>query len=177
MTNAEVRRLDAQALDLPDGSFDAVISNFVFHLLPVPGLAAAEVWRVLRPGGRFVASFPTGSGPAWAFLGEVFGRYAKLATGRIPLPFRPQFDLTAILVGAGFEVVATTDQRGAFTFTDEDAWWQWAWSHGMRSVFELLPPHALDQVKHEVFAELARLRTTEGIPLPQQASAVVAAKR
>lgn len=40
----------------PAASFDAVVSNFALHHLDQPGKAvcAGEVFRVLRPGGRFV---------------------------------------------------------------------------------------------------------------------------
>lgn len=51
-------RLDrgfADALPYPDGSFDRVLSSFMFHHLPhgVKQAALREVRRVLTPGGRF----------------------------------------------------------------------------------------------------------------------------
>ncbi|SUZ31429.1 Phthiotriol/phenolphthiotriol dimycocerosates methyltransferase [Roseibaca ekhonensis] len=42
---------DAQALPFEDSSFDAVVSTSVFEHLEHPDQAAAEVARVLRPGG------------------------------------------------------------------------------------------------------------------------------
>lgn len=42
---------DAQAMPFADESFDAVTSTSVFEHLPDPARAAAEVARVLRPGG------------------------------------------------------------------------------------------------------------------------------
>jgi SAM-dependent methyltransferase len=42
---------DAERLPFRDGSFDAVFSRDVFEHLPHPWTAAAEVGRVLRPGG------------------------------------------------------------------------------------------------------------------------------
>ena len=50
--NVEFRRAEAADLPLPDGSVDVVISNGVFNLcLDKPGVLA-EVFRVLKPGGR-----------------------------------------------------------------------------------------------------------------------------
>lgn len=42
---------DAQALDEPDGSFDAVRSERTLQWLSDPGAAIAELARVVRPGG------------------------------------------------------------------------------------------------------------------------------
>jgi SAM-dependent methyltransferase len=47
-------RADAQALPYPDAAFDVVISVFGAALAPRARRAAAELARVLRPGGRLV---------------------------------------------------------------------------------------------------------------------------
>ena len=43
---------DAEKLPYPDGSFDAVVSMFGAMFAPRPELVAAELARVLKPGGR-----------------------------------------------------------------------------------------------------------------------------
>lgn len=56
------RKDDAEALSLDDASVDSAVSLYAWRHLPDPGQAAAEVFRVLRPGGRFalaVGSSPT----------------------------------------------------------------------------------------------------------------------
>src|SRR5882757_5048647 len=50
---ADLRVGDAQALDFPDASFDSVLCTLAICTIPDPGAAAREVFRVLRPGGRF----------------------------------------------------------------------------------------------------------------------------
>jgi len=52
LSNVEVRLGDATALPVEDASIDVVTSNGVLNLVPDKAAAAAEIFRVLRPGGR-----------------------------------------------------------------------------------------------------------------------------
>jgi SAM-dependent methyltransferase len=52
---ASFRSGDAQALPLDDASQDAVVSGLVLNFVPRPARAAAEMKRVLRPGGTAAA--------------------------------------------------------------------------------------------------------------------------
>jgi len=54
-------RMDAEALELEDQSFDAVLSLFALFHFPNPLSAIKEMFRVLSPGGRLVLA--VGSGP------------------------------------------------------------------------------------------------------------------
>lgn len=49
---------DFQRLSFADRSFDLVVSSDVFEHIPDPYAAHAEVFRVLRPGGRHVMTAP-----------------------------------------------------------------------------------------------------------------------
>ena len=50
--NVEFRRAEADALPVPEGSVDVVISNGVFNLCLDKPKVLAEVFRALKPGGR-----------------------------------------------------------------------------------------------------------------------------
>jgi SAM-dependent methyltransferase len=50
--NVEFVEADAERLPFPDESFDVVISNGVIDLIPDKDAVFAELFRVLRPGGR-----------------------------------------------------------------------------------------------------------------------------
>jgi arsenite methyltransferase len=52
LVNVEVRLGDALALPVDDASVDVVISNGVINLTPDKEVAYAEIFRVLKPGGR-----------------------------------------------------------------------------------------------------------------------------
>ncbi|HKY33811.1 MAG TPA: methyltransferase domain-containing protein [Candidatus Polarisedimenticolia bacterium] len=52
-SNVDFRKGDAEALPAADGEADWVISNCVVNLVPDKSRAFAEIFRVLKPGGRF----------------------------------------------------------------------------------------------------------------------------
>ncbi|MFH1032896.1 MAG: methyltransferase domain-containing protein [Pseudomonadota bacterium] len=61
--NLEFLQAWAEDLPLPAQSFDLVISNGALNLVPGKARALAEVWRVLRPGGRLQVADQVLSGP------------------------------------------------------------------------------------------------------------------
>ena len=63
---ASVRVGDIYAIDAEDNSFDAAVCSEVLEHLPDDRSAVAEIFRVLKPGGLFVASVPNANYPlAW----------------------------------------------------------------------------------------------------------------
>ena len=68
----EVVRGDLLALPFPDGSVDRVIASEVLEHIPDDATAMAEIFRVLRPGGRVAVTVPR-YGPeriCWALSDE-----------------------------------------------------------------------------------------------------------
>ncbi len=54
LNNVSFQQVSAEDIPFPDASFDVVISNGVFNLIPDKVKALKEVLRVLRPLGRFM---------------------------------------------------------------------------------------------------------------------------
>lgn len=70
---------DVEALPFAEASFDAVLLSGLVHHLPDPSRCAAEVFRVLRPGGRFVAFDPNRMNPfMWAYRDRASPFYSPL---------------------------------------------------------------------------------------------------
>lgn len=64
---------DAERLPYPDASFDLVVSQFGHMFAPRPGLATAEMRRVLKPGGWLAFA----SWPPEHFVGRMFAFVAR----------------------------------------------------------------------------------------------------
>ena len=80
------REGDAEALPLADASYDAVVSNFGIHHVPLPERALGEVKRVLRPGGRF--AFTAWADPAdnvaWKLLFDAVRLHGDPGAAKAP---------------------------------------------------------------------------------------------
>jgi SAM-dependent methyltransferase len=76
----EIEWLEADAEQLPfeDGTFDAATSAFGAMFAPRPEVTAAELMRVIRPGGSAGLT-------AWTPAGFI-GRFASTITARLPVP-------------------------------------------------------------------------------------------
>jgi SAM-dependent methyltransferase len=72
----DARQADIQALPFADGEFDCVVAGWVLYHVLDRRRAIEEVARVLRPGGRFVASTMAEDDFAevWELVGEDWGR-------------------------------------------------------------------------------------------------------
>ena len=97
------RRGDAEGLPFEDGTFDAVVSECSFCTFPDKATAAAEMARILRPGGRL-------------------GLTDMTVQGTLPDDIESLLAWVACVAGAGSpEEYVTTLQAAAFTdFVVED---------------------------------------------------------
>jgi len=102
--NVEFRLGEIEALPLADDSVDAVISNCVLNLSPARDRVFAEVYRVLRPGGRVMISDLISDDPPPGFLLES----ADALVGCLPVA-RDEY-LTQ-LSGAGLVDVGVAEER------------------------------------------------------------------
>ena len=103
---------DVQVLDLPDETFDTVVSTYTFCTIPDPASAAKEAFRILRPGGRFllVEHGPSANRVicgAQKVLDPLFVRFQADHITRNPVPY---------VEGAGFQVGEVQRSRAGIVF-------------------------------------------------------------
>jgi len=89
---------DAEQLPFPDGDFDAAICECAFCTFPDKPAAAAELHRVLRPGGRFGLADLVRNGPLPSELNGLLAWAACVGDAR------PVAEYTALLEAAGLHV-------------------------------------------------------------------------
>jgi ubiquinone/menaquinone biosynthesis C-methylase UbiE len=104
------RAEDARDLSLPDGSCDRVICYSVWPHFEDPPAVAAELRRVLRPGGHL---------HVWhliprAKINEIHASAGEAVRGDVLLPV---VETAALLERAGFEVEAAVDDEERYLIT------------------------------------------------------------
>ena len=114
-------RMDAEALNLADASFDVVLCALGLMYMPDPAQALREMRRVLRSGGRLSLSvWGERSHCGWSALFQIVD--AEVASEVCPLFFRlgQQDTLARLCADAGFEVIEQRRIVTTLAYADAD---------------------------------------------------------
>lgn len=118
---------DAENLPYEHGSFDIVTCAFGMLHFPWPGRATAEVWRVLRPRGRFLFTVWCESRRSrlFAAIAEVVQRFsdpsvARLPTGPGAFMLSDPMVSVAVMEAAGFSDVRVEEVPCYFDLTTRE---------------------------------------------------------
>ncbi|MEV0288708.1 class I SAM-dependent methyltransferase [Kribbella sp. NPDC050820] len=110
-TNTSFQLAGAERLPLGEATFDVVVTSLAIHHIPPAdrGSAFAEMFRVLKPGGRLlVADFRP---PRGRVLNHLIGALSGHAMQHNPID-----ELPALITSAGFDVAETGDRRPFLRF-------------------------------------------------------------
>ena len=117
----------AEALPFDDAAFDAAVSQFGLMFFGDRARALAEMWRVIRPGGRLAVAVwgPVEDTPGYAamvrLLEDLFG--AKTADAlRAPYCLGDTGTLAALCRDAGIDGAEIETRDGAARFPSIEAW-------------------------------------------------------
>jgi len=154
--NAEFRCGDATRTGLPDGGFDAVVCVFGVFFAPDMPAFAAEMWRLVRPGG-VLAITTWGPGlfePANACFWELVGE----ADPSLVRAFHPWDEITTPAALAGLfpraAEPAVVAASGHHQLDRPDSFWDIVLGTGYRATIDALSHDQRDQVRQRLLAQL-----------------------
>jgi SAM-dependent methyltransferase len=104
--NVEFRLGDIESLPVDDASADVVVSNCVLNLVPDKKRAFAEIFRILKPGGRFCVSDIVLEGELPRGLQEVAELYVGCVAGALS-----REDYMGIIRKTGFTAVEAKSSK------------------------------------------------------------------
>ena len=174
----EFVRGDAEELPFLDGSFEAVVANFMILHVARPERAAAEAHRVLAPGGGIALS--VWDVPARArLIGVLVDAVAEVGAGPpAHVPEGPPFfrfsdddEFRGLLSGAGFEEVAVEEISFAHHATSSDQLWDGLTGATVRMAALVGGQDAKTQhrIREAFDRNVAQYTGTEGVDLPVSA--------
>ncbi len=183
ITNIETVLCDASDLPFDDGSFDAVSCRFGFMFFPDMQLAANEIYRVLKPEGRFattVWNFPEKNFWVTAIMGTIM-RLMEIPPPppEVPGMFRccKPGRMRDIFEKAGFRNIEEREILSTLQTKSADEYWEMMTEIGASVVAALsqADDSMRSKIKEEVF-RLIKQNYPEKISLEASAVAITAIK-
>ncbi len=141
---------DMARLDYPDGHFDAVLSVLSLFFAPDMAAQAAELWRVVRPGGRLAIT--TLGRKLFAPLHVVFEDAVEEIAPGTPQNYAPNRTndpavIGQLLAAAGIPGARITQEVYTLPLRSPDDWWRIVLGTGIRRTVMQMEPEAAARVR------------------------------
>ena len=170
---------NAVAMPFDSATFDYVVCLEGIQFFPDRTAGLRDVRRVLRAGGRLVASTWSAlcDNPGYAALAEGLRTFVSDTAARLPpLTLTDPDEIRRLLSSAGFTEVHVSAPTLAFTVPSAAAFIDWVATGGptIRRNLAELPESRREDFIRFVGDRLDRYRTTAGLSLPSSRNVVVA---
>jgi ubiquinone/menaquinone biosynthesis C-methylase UbiE len=165
---------DAEALEFADASFDAAICAFGILHLPEPEKAISEVFRILRPSGRY--AFTVWCGPEKADLISLALK-AMTAHARMDVPLPPAPSMfafsnpatsTAALERAGFQEVSSEQLPIRYVGRTAEDVFDWLEKSTVRTMalFRLQTAEVQERIREEIVGAARAYSIDDQVQIP-----------
>jgi ubiquinone/menaquinone biosynthesis C-methylase UbiE len=157
--NLETRHGDIEALDYPQGAFDAVIIVFGLFFLPDMAAATAALWRLVAPGGQLGVTtwgpglFEPANSEFWDAVDQVRPDLTRA--------YNPWDSLTepdavgALLAGAGAEPGRVDAVAGSHPLRSPEDFWTIVQGSGYRATYDALSADERQTVRARCLGAIA----------------------
>jgi SAM-dependent methyltransferase len=171
LENAEALVGDAESLPFDDESFDTVLCGFGLFFFADTKLALAEIYRVLRTGGRFAVSTFTRKGSD--SMDATWNRIGAFMDVPIAAERERRFDersrLVNALADAGFVDVEVTESPFEVVLPDIDAWINWLRSMEFGPYLARMTPETFDLFRRSAMKDFAQGSARPDVRFPMDA--------
>jgi ubiquinone/menaquinone biosynthesis C-methylase UbiE len=168
LSNARFERMDAEALTLPNASFDVALCALGLMYVPDPALAVREMRRVLRPRGRIaLAVWGERARCGWAELFPIIE--AAVVSEVCPLFFGlgQQDNLARLCVSENFESVLLRRITTTLDYADADTACNAAFAGGpVALAWSRFDDEVRAQLRAKYLASIAPWRSGLGYKIP-----------
>ena len=174
LLNASARVLDLEHIDEADRSYDVVLCREGLMLVPDPELAAREIRRILRPGGRVAISVwgPRERNPWLSVVFDAVTEQLGVPTPPpgIPHPFSlaDAGELEYVLAAAGLARVQVGELSTPYRAASVDEWWERTAALAGPLAMKLaeLPDEAARALRQRAAEAIGAYRTPAGLEIP-----------
>ena len=175
LKNVEARALDAERMDLPDGSVDGIICRWGFMLMHDPDSALKECRRVLKDGGRLTFSIwgAPEKNPWVTVIGMTMIQMGIQPGGD---PFGPggmfsmadETKIRSMLAGAGFKVETIEEMPVTWSYGSFDEAWDFMTqvAGALAAAVKELPEEEVEKVRSALETNVQMYREGSRLTLP-----------
>ena len=163
--NVTFAEMDMQAMDLPDGHFDAAVSAFGIFFVDDMRNQLIHIARKVRSGGKIIMTtfYENAFTPLIGVFLDQLKAYGieppSLAWKRVA----SRAQCRALFADAGMRQVRSETVELGFYLEDASQWWHIVWNGGFRGLINKLAPPDLQRFKEKHLEEIDLLASDRGI--------------
>ncbi len=166
LNNVSFQQMDAEHMDFPDASFDAVTCAFALFFFPNVAVALHEIMRVCKPNGRIGLTLFSRRSPAfdpgWPILNQQFREYNVARRMPNQVAYLPD-ELRAFLASHGLTPLEIVEETNEMVYPSEDEWWAFQLTVGSRAAIMGMNEETRAQFKEEHLAKMRPLFKEDGL--------------